>query len=191
MRSSTRRGDRIVCVRSLFSLTHTITYQLTNTTTGTRTRQALDAVTIEEYDSGNAFALKTLELRDGVSIRLTFYDTARLDGLVERHDVFGKKMTEMFRGRDDRLSYRSVSLCGSSTKSSSSSNSNNNDEEKDSKRRDEEEEEEERENAVFTLPGDLNGGESVIRKMAEKFVQGKVSDDSVAKRIYYVRSLFF
>ena len=34
---------------------------------------------------------------------MSYYTSARLDGLVQRHEVFGQKMTELFGGRDDHL----------------------------------------------------------------------------------------
>ena len=40
--------------------------------------------------------------------KLQFYTSARLDGLQEREEIFGKKMIEKFQGRDDRLEYRLV-----------------------------------------------------------------------------------
>ena len=54
--------------------------------------------------------MKELAQKVGEWIRLTFYRSARRDGLVERYEIFEKKMIETFAGRDDRLVYRPVSL---------------------------------------------------------------------------------
>eukprot|EP00976_Prorocentrum_cordatum_P074863 1181680-Prorocentrum_minimum.AAC.3 len=37
-----------------------------------------------------------------------FYESARLDGLLMRTEVFNVKLVEVFRDRDDRLVYRSA-----------------------------------------------------------------------------------
>lgn len=93
--------------------------------------------------------------------RLHFYTSARLDGLQEREMVFGQKMTEKFKGRDDCLTYRSVSVLVEDSGEKSH---------------------------IFTLPGGVEGKEMVIRKMAQKFSPrlDTLPEKCVAKQSFFV-----
>jgi hypothetical protein len=64
---------------------------------------------VEYFDPGASFGLKETKTVKGEERVMHFYHTARLDGLVERKEVLGTKITETFQDRDDRLVYRSVS----------------------------------------------------------------------------------
>ena len=64
---------------------------------------------LEYFDPGASFGLKETKTVKGEERVMHFYHTARLDGLVERKEALGSKITETFQDRDDRLVYRSVS----------------------------------------------------------------------------------
>lgn len=64
---------------------------------------------VEYFDPGASFGLKETKSVKGEKRVMYFYHTARLDGLVERKEVLGTKITETFQDRDDRLVYRLVS----------------------------------------------------------------------------------
>lgn len=64
---------------------------------------------VERFDPGSSNGLMELVTVHGVQRTATFYQSARLDGLVKREENIGQKMIETFEGRDDQLIYRSVS----------------------------------------------------------------------------------
>lgn len=134
-----------------------------------RTTRTLESITRDRYAPGHAFAVKEIEQQMGSHVTIRFYPDARLDGLVERSDVFGEKMTETFEGRDDCLTYRSVTLVKPSEGERS---------------------EQDTTEVVFTLPGGASpqDGEDVIRKMAQKYdpVPGTTRGECVAKRTFLV-----
>jgi hypothetical protein len=65
------------------------------------------------FAHGSLFSVKELRIVRGERRDITFYATARLDGLLRREEVFGCKLTEYFIGRDDNLIYRSATFGGS------------------------------------------------------------------------------
>eukprot|EP00940_MAST-03C_sp_MAST-3C-sp2_P002881 g2881.t1 len=141
-----------------------------------RTRFPLRGFERETYDPGHPFAVKELAQQMGEWIRIKFYDSARMDSLVERHEIFGVKMTETFNGRrDDRLTYRSVSLKTDDGSADMKTTGSESDRRGASHR------------ALFTLPGGVRG-ETRIRKMAEKYdpLPEREISDCVQKRIYYI-----
>lgn len=64
----------------------------------------------EVYAPGKISGLKDLIEEDDKRRISTFYPHARVDGLAYREEIFGKKIIELFEGRDDRLTYRSVAF---------------------------------------------------------------------------------
>eukprot|EP00736_Rhodelphis_marinus_P008612 Rmarinus@m.20835 len=75
-----------------------------------RARYPLEEQVNEWFDPGRSFGLRSLCTVGNKQREITFYPTARLDGLVARKDIFGVKSTETFQDRDDKLAYRSVHL---------------------------------------------------------------------------------
>jgi hypothetical protein len=71
----------------------------------------------EFFLPGSLFAVKSLHTVRGERRTINFYSAARLDGLVCREEIVGKKLIERFSGRDDRLEYRSATF-GTSLSSS-------------------------------------------------------------------------
>jgi len=69
----------------------------------------------ETFGHGSLFSVKELRIVRGERRQITFYAAARLDGLVQREEVFGIKLTEHFTGRDDNLIYRSATFGGLGT----------------------------------------------------------------------------
>lgn len=63
---------------------------------------------LERFLPGSAFGIREVYTVPDHERVMNFYTSARLDGLLKRHEVFGQKMTETFSGRDDNLIYRSV-----------------------------------------------------------------------------------
>jgi hypothetical protein len=61
---------------------------------------------VEVFDRGNTFALRDIVTVKGVSRVMTFHSAARLDGLVSREELVGRKLIELYEGRDDRLWYK-------------------------------------------------------------------------------------
>ncbi|CAM9226675.1 unnamed protein product [Heterosigma akashiwo] len=76
----------------------------------TRSRFPLEGRTVEDFHPGRPNALCRHTEWTGRRRELTFYVEARDDGLVSRTDEFGRKVTERFEGRGDRLVYRSVTF---------------------------------------------------------------------------------
>jgi hypothetical protein len=66
--------------------------------------------TQEFFLPGSLFAVKSLHTVRGERRTINFYAAARLDGLVCREELLGKKLIERFTGRDDRLEYRSATF---------------------------------------------------------------------------------
>jgi hypothetical protein len=65
----------------------------------------------EFFLPGSLFAVKSLHtVRGERRTSINFYSAARLDGLVCREELLGKKVIERFTGRDDRLKYRSATF---------------------------------------------------------------------------------
>eukprot|EP00939_MAST-03C_sp_MAST-3C-sp1_P003553 g3553.t1 len=169
----------------------------------TRTRYPLQGLERETYAPGHPFALKELTQKMGEWIRIRFYRSARRDGLVERYEVFEKKMTETYVGRDDRLTYRSVSLvCGNKDaaddgvvgRGASDDKNTNNNETNDGESESGDTKKEHRHmrssaaaiNALYTLPSTVGSSDrdsTPIRKMAEKFdppLSSSSSDETTA-----------
>jgi len=65
--------------------------------------------TKEDFDPGRKAGLKEHIWVEGVRRELRFYSSARLDGLVSRIELVGKKTYYVFDGSRDPLIYRSVS----------------------------------------------------------------------------------
>ena len=57
---------------------------------------------------GNPHALKTMRRTAGERNVLVFYPESRLDGMISREEILGKKTIELYANRRDRLIYRSV-----------------------------------------------------------------------------------
>lgn len=64
----------------------------------------------EFFLPGSLFAVKSLHTVRGERRTINFYSAARLDGLVCREELVGKKLIERFSGRDDKLEYRSATF---------------------------------------------------------------------------------
>ncbi|KAF0720696.1 Aste57867_121 [Aphanomyces stellatus] len=100
---------------------------------------------------------------------LSFYTSARMDGLVKREETIHKRIAESYEGRDDFLVARSVSLTEDKdvveTKASGGTLL-----------------------SPFVLPGGATG-ELIVLKMAEKLERNslKEADDDARKRTYNVR----
>ncbi|GFH18688.1 uncharacterized protein HaLaN_15535 [Haematococcus lacustris] len=62
----------------------------------------------EVFDGGSSFGLKDILTIKNEKRVMNFFHTARLDGLVQRAEIEGHKVIELFEGRDDRLVYRSA-----------------------------------------------------------------------------------
>ncbi|KAL6761433.1 hypothetical protein V8C86DRAFT_3131553 [Haematococcus lacustris] len=62
----------------------------------------------EVFDGGSSFGLKDILTIKNEKRVMNFFHTARLDGLVQREEIEGHKVIELFEGRDDRLVYRSA-----------------------------------------------------------------------------------
>ena len=69
---------------------------------------------LERFDPGSAFGVKEM-FTDPKERRVIFYPGARQDGLLTRHEEFGRKMTETFAARDDNLVYRAVTYDAEAT----------------------------------------------------------------------------
>lgn len=74
-----------------------------------RTVYRAEAKTVEKFEPGRSRALKELITIDGVRREAHFYDTARLDGLKSRVEVFRIKTTLTFSGERDTLLMRTLS----------------------------------------------------------------------------------
>jgi hypothetical protein len=64
----------------------------------------------EFFLPGSLFAVESLHTVRGERRTINFHSAARLDGLVCREELLGKKLIERFTGRDDRLEYRSATF---------------------------------------------------------------------------------
>ncbi len=62
------------------------------------------------FDKGRPYDLKDHIYIEGTKREMHFYPTTRLDGLVKREILLGKKVIEIYEGRDDRLVYRSATF---------------------------------------------------------------------------------
>eukprot|EP00163_Fabomonas_tropica_P007385 TRINITY_DN1710_c0_g1_i2.p1 TRINITY_DN1710_c0_g1~~TRINITY_DN1710_c0_g1_i2.p1 ORF type:complete len:683 (-),score=196.63 TRINITY_DN1710_c0_g1_i2:121-2169(-) len=67
-----------------------------------------EQLTKEYFHPGRSFAIKEIVYEKGKTRTMEFYPEARLDGLVKRVQLLGKKVMEYFVDRADRLCYRSV-----------------------------------------------------------------------------------
>lgn len=74
-----------------------------------RTVLRAEAKMVEKFEPGRSRALKELITVDGVRREVHFYDTARLDGLKSRVEVFRVKTTLTFSGERDTLFMRTLS----------------------------------------------------------------------------------
>jgi hypothetical protein len=63
---------------------------------------------VERFEPGAAFGVRETTLVPGRDRHTVFYPSGRQDGLLTRHEVFGARMTETFKDRDDFLVYRAV-----------------------------------------------------------------------------------
>eukprot|EP00002_Diphylleia_rotans_P017531 TRINITY_DN3404_c0_g1_i3.p1 TRINITY_DN3404_c0_g1~~TRINITY_DN3404_c0_g1_i3.p1 ORF type:complete len:916 (-),score=156.85 TRINITY_DN3404_c0_g1_i3:477-3224(-) len=68
----------------------------------------LERKTHEFFEPGRSHGLKEHIYIEGKRRTMHFYPSARLDGLVSRDEMIGKKIIETFTGREDRLIYRSI-----------------------------------------------------------------------------------
>ncbi|KDO23978.1 hypothetical protein SPRG_10675 [Saprolegnia parasitica CBS 223.65] len=111
-------------------------------------------------------ALKSRIEWSGFRRELTFYTTARMDGLVKREELVHKHITETFSGRDDYLEQRSVTLSEEKDHAEAISKTP----------------------TPFVLPGGATG-ELTVRRMAEKFGRNpdRDADEDARKRTYNVR----
>ena len=75
--------------------------------------------TIEKFDPGRSRALKELITVDDVRREFHFYDSARLDGLKSRVEIFRVKTTLTYSGERDTLLMRTVSYAEPSEDSES------------------------------------------------------------------------
>ncbi|KAH9109504.1 hypothetical protein AeMF1_015421 [Aphanomyces euteiches] len=131
-----------------------------------RVRYPLEGMFEEHFLPGRLpEALSTRTEWSGFRRHLTFYTSARMDGLVERNETIHKRMAETFEGRDDFLIARSVTL---------SEDKDPNDVVKSS--------------MSYVLPGGATG-ELVVVKMAEKLERNptKDADEDARKRTYNIR----
>eukprot|EP00741_Cyanophora_paradoxa_P015016 tig00020830_g14487.t1 len=78
-----------------------------------RRRFPKEARHVESFAAGRSHGLREIVVIEGQKRELNFYPSARLDGLVQRVETFGRKTVEVFTERDDRLVYRSVTYEGS------------------------------------------------------------------------------
>lgn len=68
-----------------------------------------DDTKIERFEHGSAFGIKEIREIPDVERETHFYISARsADQLETRYEVFGKRLTETFSGRDDHMVYRSI-----------------------------------------------------------------------------------
>ncbi|OQR93206.1 hypothetical protein THRCLA_22330 [Thraustotheca clavata] len=112
-------------------------------------------------------ALKSRTEWSGFRRELTFYTSARSDGLVKREEIIHKHITETFEGRDDYLVHRSVTL---------------------SEEKDHSDMTQKATPTSFVIPGGATG-ELTVRKMSEKFARNtlKDADEDARKRTYNAR----
>jgi len=130
-----------------------------------RTRYPLDGKVVEEFEQGRPSGLRKHVDVTGKRREFHFYTSARLDSLVRREEDIGKKVIEVFEGRDDHLVYRSVTVAPKEAGSGATKAS------------------------VYTLPGGQLG-DLIIRKMCEKFGRADptcASEADVCRRTYYVK----
>ena len=66
------------------------------------------ATRVERFEPGAAFGVRETTLVPDRDRRTTFFPGGRQDGLLTRHEEFGRKMTETFADRDDFLVYRAT-----------------------------------------------------------------------------------
>ena len=125
-----------------------------------RLRYPLEGRCVEDFDPGRPRKLIKLEQIMGKSHKMVFNSFARLDGLVERSEQFGKEMVEKFEGRDDRLIYRQVTVMSEESSESSQ---------------------------TFTLPGGTVG-EFLVDKMVQKFSKDPAvqAEKQVQKRVFHM-----
>ncbi|OQR89593.1 hypothetical protein ACHHYP_06188 [Achlya hypogyna] len=111
-------------------------------------------------------ALKSRTEWSGFRRELTFYTSARNDGLVKREELVHKHITETFAGRDDFLEHRSVTVSEEKDHADMVAKTP----------------------APFVLPGGATG-ELTVRRMAEKFARNTArdADEDARKRTYNVR----
>jgi hypothetical protein len=75
-----------------------------------RRRQPMDNELVELFLPGRQNALKEFREKSGVRRELIYYHTSRLDGLSVYMEEIGKKISQTFEDRDDRLVYHSVTF---------------------------------------------------------------------------------
>lgn len=68
-----------------------------------------DETKIERFEHGSAYGIKEIREIPDVERKTHFYVSSRAaDQLETRYEVFGKRLTETFSGRDDHMVYRSI-----------------------------------------------------------------------------------
>jgi hypothetical protein len=73
-------------------------------------RWPLEKKVQETYEAGRSRGLKSYTEVEGERRVFEFFPGARVDGMVRREEVIGVKVIEVYEGRDDFLTYRSVSI---------------------------------------------------------------------------------
>ena len=138
----------------------------------TRVRYPLERKVWESFAPGRALfmagqgggvaALKELIIWTGKRQEMHFYVSARLDGLLCREEVIGKKIVEKFENRTDGLVYRSIAVKESGEGGNKS---------------------------TFILPGGGQNPDLQVIKMTEKFSRNleRSAEEDIAKRTYYVK----
>ncbi|GAX80447.1 hypothetical protein CEUSTIGMA_g7886.t1 [Chlamydomonas eustigma] len=133
----------------------------------------LKDTTVEYFDPGSSFGLKDILTVRNDRRTMNFYHGARLDGLVSREELQGRKMVETYASRDDRLVYRSATYL----------------QEEEDGSEDGGEESEEAQRRAQRNKGKEQKRILPIRKMAEKFARNPSvdADLDIAKRCYFLQ----
>ena len=127
-----------------------------------RVRHFLEDKVSEYYLPGSTGEVKLWVEYPGKRREIDFYISARLDRLKRREEELGKKITEYYEGRTDRLTFRSVIL--STNKADAGARSS------------------------YTLPGGGLAPELYVLKMTQAFSQDPnvPSGSDVAKRTFWI-----
>ena len=75
-----------------------------------RVRDCLEGWVTCRYDPGLSSGLREYRVLPGVRREFGFYEGSRMDGLVERVEACETKVVERYQARDDRLTYRSLTV---------------------------------------------------------------------------------
>jgi hypothetical protein len=128
-----------------------------------RTRKPKEGMCHEQFLPGRLTGLKDHIDIFGRRREFRFYVSARLDGLARRNEILGVKIVEEFEGRDDFLTYRSVTIDQDMLNGEVDSL------------------------PVYTFPcGQL--GDLPIKKMCQKYERNPdvPADDDIRKRTFFV-----